>query len=309
MSALEQAMRDYLALRRSLGYDLAEAHWLLPSFVAFLETNGVDTVTVELSLAWAQQPPGRGGYSVAPRRMTIVRGFARYLAGIDPANEIPPLGLVPHRAHWRPPFLFSPAEVDILLAAAGSLAPPLRAATYQTLIGLLAVSGLRIGEVIKLDRADIDWAEQVLLIRESKFHKSRLVPVQPSTLGALRSHGQLRDRLQPRPLTPSFFVSGRRTRLCYVVVAQTFRRLVDDAGIGAGAPSPPRLHDLRHSFAIRTLIGWYRSGQDVQARLPALSTYLGHREPAHTYWYLSASPELLALAAARQDTSWLAARP
>jgi integrase len=308
VSALEQAMRDYLALRRSLGYDLAEAHWLLPSFVAFLDANGADTVTVQAALTWAQQPPGRGGYSVAPRRMTIVRGFARYLAGIDPATEIPPLGLVPHRPHWRPPFLFTQPDVDTLLAEAGSLATPLRATTYRTLIGLLAVSGLRIGEAIKLDRADIDWADGVLLIRESKFHKSRLVPLQPTSIRALHTYQQVRDRLQPRPLEPSFFVSRKRRRLHYAVVGQTFRRIVDGAGIGAGAPSSPRLHDLRHSFAIRTLIGWYRSGQDVQARLPALSTYLGHREPAHTYWYLSASPELLALAAARQDSAWLAAR-
>jgi integrase len=309
MSPLEQAMHDYLQLRRSLGYDLAEARWLLPSFVSFLEAQGATTVTVATALAWAQQPPGRGGYSVAPRRMTMVRGFARYLAGTDPATEIPPLGLVPHRPHWRPPFLFAPTDVDLMLAEAGrSLASPLRAATYQSLLGLLAASGLRIGEALKLDRSDIDWHEGVLLIRESKFHKSRLVPLHPSSLSALRGFEQVRDRLQPRPLEPSFFTSLTRKRLLYAVVAQVFRQLVDDVGIGAGAPSPPRLHDLRHSFAIRTLIGWYQAGEDVQARLPWLSTYLGHREPAHTYWYLSASPELLSLAAARQDNAWLADR-
>lgn len=309
MSPLEQAMHDYLQLRRSLGYDLAEAHWLLPSFVSFLDAQGATTVTVATALAWAQQPAGRGGLSVVPRRMTMVRGFARYLAGTDPATEIPPLGLVPHRPHWRAPFLFTPTDVDLMLAEAGrSLASPLRAATYQSLLGLLAASGLRIGEALKLDRSDIDWHEGVLLIRESKFHKSRLVPLQPSSLSALRSFEQVRDRLQPSPLEPSFFTSLTRKRLLYAVVAQVFRRLVDDVGIGAGAPSPPRLHDLRHSFAIRTLISWYQAGEDVQAKLPSLSTYLGHREPAHTYWYLSASPQLLALAAARQNGAWLAAR-
>lgn len=309
MSPLEQAMHDYLQLRRSLGYDLAEAHWLLPSFVSFLDAQSATTVTVATALAWAQQPPGRGGPSVVPRRMTMVRGFARYLAGTDPATEIPPLGLVPHRQRWRPPFLFTPTDVDLMLAQAGrSLASPLRAATYQSLLGLLAASGLRIGEALKLDRSDIDWQEGVLLIRESKFHKSRLVPLHPSSLSALRSFERVRDRLQPRPLEPSFFTSLTRKRLLYAVVAQVFRRLVDDVGIGAGAPSPPRLHDLRHSFAIRTLIGWYQAAEDVQAKLPSLSTYLGHREPAHTYWYLSASPQLLALAAARQDSAWLADR-
>jgi len=253
VSALQQTMRDYLQLRRSLGHDLAEAHWLLPSFVAFLEARGATTVTVETALAWAQQPPGRGGYSVAPRRMTIVRGFARYLAGTDPATEVPPLGLVPHRPHWRAPFLFKPTDVDRLLVATGrSLASPLRAATYQTLLGLLAASGLRIGEAIKLDRSDIDWQDGVLLIRESKFHKSRLVPLHTSSLNALRSYEQMRDRLQPQPLEPSFFTSLKRKRLLYAVVQQVFRRLVDDLGIGSGATSPPRLHDYADTFVMPT---------------------------------------------------------
>jgi len=148
----------------------------------------------------------------------------------------------------------------------------------------------------------------VLLIRESKFGKSRLVPLHPSSMQALSAFAQLRDELQPRPAEPSFFVSLTRKRLCYAVVSQTFRQLIDSARIGAGAPSPPRLHDLRHTFAVRTLLGWYRGGEDVPAKIPSLSTYLGHREPASTYWYLSAAPELLALAAARQDTAWQAAR-
>ena len=125
---------------------------------------------------------------------------------------------------------------------------------------------------------------------------------------ALTRYARRRDELQPHPQEPSFFVSLTRKRLSYPVVSQTFRQLIDTAGIGAGAPSAPRLHDLRHTFAVRTLLGWYRTGADVQAKIPSLSTYLGHREPASTYWYLSAAPELLALAAARQDTAWSAAR-
>ena len=309
MSPLEAAMHDYLALRRSLGHELAEAHWLLPQFVAFLEAHSAQTVTIDLALTWAQHSPGRGGYSVAPRRMTVARGFARYLAGIDSSTEVPPLGLVPARQRWRPPFLFTSTDVDRLMTQASHvIVSPLRVATYQTLIGLLAAGGLRIGEAIKLDRSDIDWHDGVLLIRESKFRKSRLVPLHTSTIEALRSYAQLRDELRPRPLEPCFFVSLRGKRLNYAVVQQTFRQLVTAAGIGHDAPTPPRLHDLRHGFAIHVLLGWYHAGEDVQARLPALSTYLGHREPAHTYWYLSASPELLALAAARQDQAWLAAR-
>lgn len=308
MSALEQAMADYLALRRSLGHELAEAHWLLPDFVAYLDAHGARTVTIEAALAWAQQSPSGRVTSVGPRRMTAARGFARYLAGIDADTEVPPLGLMPHRQRWRRPFIYSTGDIDAIMAQVRqSIVSPLRAATYETLIGLLAASGLRVGEAIKLDRCDVDWTGGVLLIRESKFGKSRLVPLQASSIKALKDYALLRDELQPQPKGPSFFVSLKRKRLLYAVVGQTFRRLTDTAGVGAGAPSAPRLHDLRHTFAVRTLLGWYRAGEDVQAKIPALSTYLGHREPACTYWYLSAAPELLALAAARQESARLAA--
>ena len=247
--------------------------------------------------------------SVGPRRMTAARGFARYLAGIDADTEVPPLGLMPHRQRWRRPFIYSAADIDAIMGQARrSIVSPLRAATYETLIGLLAASGLRIGEAIKLDRGDVDWAEGVLLIRESKFGKSRLVPLQASSLEALDAYARLRDQLQPRPKEPSFFVSLTRKRLIYAVVGQTFRQLADTTGVGAGAPSAPRLHDLRHTFAIRSLLGWYRAGDDVQTKIPSLSTYLGHRDPISTYWYLSAAPELLALAAARQESARSAAQ-
>lgn len=180
MSPLEQALTDYLRLRHSLGHELAEAAWLLPGFVAYLDAHGCPTVTVEAALVWAQQTPksptGRAS-TVGPRRMTAVRGFARYLSGIDASTQVPPLGLMPHRARWRRPFIYSPTDIDAVLnQARQSIGSPLRAATYETLIGLLAASGLRIGEAIKLDRTDVDWDQGVLLIRESKFGKSRLVP-------------------------------------------------------------------------------------------------------------------------------------
>jgi integrase len=222
---------------------------------------------------------------------------------------VPPLDLMPHQQRWRPPFIYSPADIDTVIdQARQSIVSPLRAATYATLIGLLAASGLRIGEAIKLDRGDVDWAQGVLLIRESKFGKSRLVPLAASSMAALQDYSRLRDELGPRPEVLSFFVSLTGTRLLYAVVSQTFRQLIDNTGVGANAPHPPRLHDLRHTFAVRTLLGWYQAGEDVAARIPSLSTYLGHREPSSTYWYLSAAPELLARAAARQDTAWSAAR-
>jgi integrase/recombinase XerD len=309
VSPLEQNLANYLQLRHSLGHELREARWLLPSFVAYLQEHELRTVSVDAALTWAQRSPTGNGRSVAPRRMTAARGFARYLSGIDPNTEVPPLGLIPSWQRWRRPFIYAPRDIDaIMRQAKTSIVSPLRASTYQTLLGLLAASGLRIGEAIKLDRSDIDWDQGVLLIRESKFGKSRLVPLHPSAMQALTQHARLRDELQLRPKEPSFFVSLTRKRLIYAVVQDTFRQLVTSAGVGTDAPSPPRLHDFRHTFAVRTLLGWYRSEEDVQAKIPALSTYLGHREPASTYWYLSAAPELLALAAARQDTAWAAAR-
>lgn len=309
MSALRQALTDYLQLRRSLGHDMAEAGWLLPGFVAYLDAHGSSTVTVEAALAWTQQSETGRVTTVGARRMSAVRGFARYLAGVDADTEVPPLGLMPRRQRWRRPFLYTPADIDALMDQAHrSIVSPLRAATYHTLIGLLAASGIRIGEAIKLDRGDVDWVEGVLLIRESKFGKSRLVPLHASSMRALEGYARLRDRRQPRSRQPSFFVSLAGTRLLYAVVGRTFRQLIDNAGIGAGAPSVPRLHDLRHTFAVRTLIGWYRAGNDVQTKIPLLSTYLGHRDPSSTYWYLSMAPELLALAAARQESAWSGAR-
>jgi integrase/recombinase XerD len=310
MSALEQALADYLQLRYSLGHELAEAAWLLPDFVTYLDSRGARTVTVQAALEWAQQSKTGTVTTVAPRRMTAARGFARYLSGIDATTEVPPLGLMPYRQHRRQPFIYTPDDIETVInQARTSIASPLRAATYETLIGLLAVSGLRVGEAIKLDRGDIDWDQGVLLIRESKFGKTRLVPLHTSTMQALAEHARLRDELQPRPKEPSFFLSLTCNRICYAVVQVTFRRLINETGVGAGAPSAPRLHDLRHTFAVRTLMGWYRSQADVQAKMPSLSTYLGDREPASTYWYLSAAPELLALAAARQHDAWTAARP
>ncbi|MDI3194438.1 tyrosine-type recombinase/integrase [Pseudarthrobacter sp. AL20] len=309
VSALEQHLADYLQLRRSLGHEMAEARWLLPRFVAYLDAHGSSTVTIEAALDWAQQSPTGQPTTVGPRRMTAARGFARYLAGIYPGTEIPPLGLMPHRQRWRPPFIYSIADIDALMHQARiSIRQPLRAATYETLVGLLAAGGLRIGEAIKLDRSDVDWSGSLLLIRESKFGKSRLVPLHSTAMQALSVYAKLRNELEPRPEEPSFFVSQTHKRLCYAAVCQTFRQLVNDAGVGDGAPSAPRLHDLRHTFAVRSLLSWYRTGEDVQAKLPSLSTYLGHREPASTYWYLSAAPELLSLAAARQNTRWTAVR-
>jgi integrase/recombinase XerD len=309
MSALAQAADDYLRLRRALGHKLDDAGRLLPRFVAYLDSIGASTVTIQAALAWALQADAPSGSTVWATRLTIARGFARHLAGIDPRTEVPPAGLLSCRRHRRIPYLYSPADIAALRALARDNIPSaLRAATFDTLIGLLAVTGMRIGEVIALDRSDVNWSEGVVLVRESKFATSRLVPLHPSTTTALADYADLRDRLQPAPTTSAFFCSVAGTRLHYSDVSHTFRKLADGAGIAPGATARPRLHDLRHSFAVRTLLDWYRSGQDVQARLAWLSTYLGHREPRYTYWYLSATPELLAVAARRLEDAGEATR-
>ena len=303
VSALSDAAQEYLRLRRSLGHDLSDAHRLLPRFVAHLDAHAQETVTIEAALAWAQEPQAAPESSVWPRRMTVARGFAKYMAGIDPATQVPPVGLIPSRQRWRPPFIYQDDDVAALMRAAGSMRWRLPAGTHSTLIGLLSATGMRIGEVLHLDRRDVGWTDGVLAVRESKFGKSRLVPVLESTLVALERYTKLRDQLCTAPSSPSFFVSVRGTRLIYPVVQQVFSRLRLVARVGVDAASPPRLHDFRHSFAVNTLLSWYRAGKNVEALLPTLSTYLGHRDPRSTYWYLSAAPELLALAAGKLELS------
>ncbi len=299
MSELRAALRDYLALRRALGYALKETEWLLTGFVGYLEEHGEPTVTTAHAIAWATRPAG-----THPRwwqhRLGTVRGFARYLASIDPRAEVPQARLLPAAYTRATPYLYCPADITALLAAAGTLSPALRAATYQTLIGLLAVSGMRIGEAIALDCADVDDNALLLAVRKAKPGSARTIPLHPATAEALRRYARLRDRHFPAPSTPGFFLSTRGTRLAYSDANKTFRALIRTAGLqGNGERHRPRAHDLRHSFAVATLLRWYQEGADVDARLPLLSAMLGHADPASTYWYLQAAPELLALVADR----------
>jgi integrase/recombinase XerD len=300
MSALAGRAEEYLRIRRMLGHELAEAARLLPRFVAYLDDIGAEVITAEAALAWAQQPQARPGSKVQARRMTVARGFARHMAGIDPRTQIPPLGLLPYRQRWRPPFIYSGADIQALMTEVPRIIrSPLRAATYQTLIGLLAATGMRVGEALRLECHQIDWAEGVLTVHASKFGKSREVPLTPGTVQALAAYAQVRDQFLPRPQALAFFMSMAGTPVAYPHFGAAFRRIIQASGVGADSPVRPHIHDMRHSFAVHTLAGWYRAGEDVSALLPRLSTYLGHRDPVSTYWYLSAAPELLALAAAR----------
>lgn len=302
MTTLGQTADDYLQLRRALGHKLADAGRLLPRLVAYLESRGLETVTIDAALDWAQQPAAPPHSTVGVSRLAVARGFARHLAASDLRTQVPPVGLLPSQRRRRVPYIYSPAEIASLMAQAHLTIPSrLRAATFEILIGLLAATGLRVGEAIRLDQPDVDWGEGLIVVRASKFGKSREVPLQASTLEALAAYARQRDRLQPARQAPSFFVSIVGTRLLYADVLVTFCRLIAATGIGAQAPIRPHLHDLRHTFAVHTLVDWYRHGEDVQARLPWLATYLGHSEPRSTYWYLLAAPELLGLAAGRLE--------
>jgi integrase len=295
MSALAEALADYLAVRRAMGYQLTEDGRQLARFVAHLEAKGINTLTVAGALEWASATP-RGGMGY--RRLRAIRGFARYLQALEPAHEVPPTGLLPVRTARPVPHLYSEADVTALMQAARALPAPLWGPAMETIIGLLWATGLRVGEALRLNVDDLDAERGVLTVWLSKFNKSRLVPVAPSTVAALDRY---RHQLPAGLATPALFIGPDHQRATYSRFNRSFVGLVDATEITAGAGRRPRAHDLRHSFAVRTLIGWYGDGADVAALLPRLSTYLGHVEPASTYWSLSAAPELMTLAALRLE--------
>jgi integrase/recombinase XerD len=301
MTDLHAMASEYLAIRRALGFKLRGHDRLLDDFIAFLAHAGASTITTAATVSWATRPVGLQPVRYA-QRLCVVRGFAGYLHALDAAVEVPPADLLPYRRHRPMPYLYSQGEIVALITATGLLRPPLRAATYRSVFGLLAVTGMRVGEVIALNGADVDLHAGVLAINEAKFGKHRRLPVHPSTVAALRAYAAARDQLCPGPRASSFFVSTRGTPLIYHCVHTTFAQLLTRTGITAPAGTrAPTIHGLRHSFAVAALRDWYRAGVDVSAKLPILSAYMGHAHPASTYWYLSAAPDLLALAAERLE--------
>lgn len=297
VTTLTEHAQDYLRLRRALGFKLGGYDDPLASFATYVDTTGRGVVTAELAEAWAWLPAGIKPIT-ASFRIGWVRGFARYLHAIDPAHEIPPPGLlsVPRR---RPtPYLYSPEQVLRVLAAARRLRPALQAASYETLFGSLAATGMRVGDALALTRRDVDLVDGMVTIRHAKFNRMRLVPLHPSTTDALRRYALARDHLCRDPRTDRFFHIGRA--IDRRDAERVFAEITTQVGLRT-ATAHPRIHDLRHTFAVRTLIDWQRAGSDVHAMLPVLSTYLGHLEPKNTYWYLSATPELMQLAADRLE--------
>ena len=303
MSELRKALDEYLALRRALGFALRSVGHELASFVTFAEREGAEFVTTDLALRWARRSV-RAEQTMWSARLGMVRRFARYRAAADPRTEVPPDGLLPYHRRRKPPFLYSAADVRHLIAAAAALPSPrgLRGRTFATLLALHAVTGLRTSESVGLDRADVDLERGLLFVRRTKFGKSRWVPIHPTTARALGEYARERDRVVPAPQTPAFFVTEWGGRVRKGLAHQTFRRVVRSVGLRPRADGRrPRIHDFRHGVAIATLLRWYRTGVDVERRLPLLSTFLGHTSVEDTYWYLQATPELLHWAARRVE--------
>jgi site-specific recombinase XerD len=303
-----EALVQYVAIRRALGTKFAEPERTLGQFLSFLEREHSSRITTALALRWAMTPQGVQRATWA-RRLSMVRKFATWLNAFDPQTEVPPRRLIPGHRRRNRPHIFTDAEIGCLMAEAGRLrsSTGLRPLTYTTLIGLLASTGLRPGEALSLDRSDVDLENGILSIRQTKFGKSRFVPLDSSTREALQRYAERRDALCLRPRSSAFLFTERGMRVQGSAARRTFAAISCAIGlrpprVGRHLGRGPRLQDFRHSFATKRLLEWYRAGLDVERELPKLSTYLGHVEIGLTYWYIEAVPELLALATKRLGT-------
>lgn len=305
MSELYTALQEYLAMRRQLGFKLREEGSLLLKFVLFLQEEGASFITRDLALRWAMQPADAQPSSWT-KRLSMVRQFAQYQSAIDPRTEVPPQGLLPHKYHRKVPYIYSDEEIRQLIDAAKKLPSEnrLRPHTYSTLFGLLAVTGMRINECIGLHCKDVDLTQGILTVVQTKFGKSRLLPLHPSTQRALQQYECRRNQLCPNPQDSNFFLSDSGRRLTDCTVRYTFIKVSRQIGLrGPHDNHGPRVHDYRHAFAVRTLLKWYRNGLDVEREIPKLATYLGHTHVSDSYWYISAIPELMHLAIERMENS------
>lgn len=306
MNTIGEAVRDYLALRRAIGLKPHDIDVGLLDFAAFLEQQNASFITISLALEWAQKPSGAQPTEWS-RRLGWIRGFARYRSATDVRTEVPPLGLLPHRRRKLRPYIYSAKEIEALLKAALNLPPEhgLRRWTYYCLFGLLAVSGLRIGEALALTDEDVDLAQGLLRVR-GKFDKVRLVPLHASTQEVLSDYKARRDRLLAGWPSSYFFRNRKQgTRLHRSNVLLTFYALSRQIGLrGPTSSHGPRLHDFRHRFAVKTLVRWYEAGENVEQRLPSLSTFLGHVHWSSTYWYFHNHPELMGRAVSRLEKRW-----
>jgi integrase/recombinase XerD len=306
MKALRDAIEDYVELRRSLGYQFDDAARELRHFALFMEAKGAVHVTIPLTLEWAAQLAKRHPNSAA-KRVAFVRGFAHHWSATDSRTEVPPKDLLPYRAQRARPYIYSEEDIQKLLNAASQVPSKngLRPKTYYYILGLLSVTGLRISEALNLDRADVDLDESMLIVRKTKFGKTRLVPLHTSAISALADYAKSRDAMLPKQASSHFFLNDEGRHVQQTAVQRTFAELSRKIGLrGPNDRRGPRLHDFRHRFAIHTLIDWYRQDKDVDRLLPVLSTFLGHVRASDTYWYISVEPELMGAATRRLERRW-----
>jgi len=295
--------KDYLAMRRKLGFALVVEGQQLLRFARYADRAGHrGPLTTDLAVRWAE----RGhGVVAAARRLDVVRRFAKHRLVFDPATQAVPDGLLGPSYRRRPtPHIYNDGEIVALLEATSALGPVggLRPRTYVTLLGLLSSTGLRISEALRLSRKDVDLNAGIITVVETKFHKSRFVPLHPTTTRALRNYARDRDRYHRRPSSMAFFLSEKGTSLKYLKLLMTFSSLRRGLGWMQPRGQRPRIHDLRHSFAVRRLISWHRRGGDLHHHIAALSTYLGHVRVTDTYWYFTAVPDLLAITGRRYES-------
>lgn len=306
MITLREAVQEYLTLRRDMGFKLLQAGQLLHQAVSYMEAQNASHVTLDLALQWAMQPKDAKPATWASRLM-VWRSFARHHSAADPCTEIPPNNLLPYRPNRAKPYLYTERDIERLMIRARAL--PAEGGwvgqTYACLLGLLAVTGMRIGEAIALEIRDADLTAGILIIRQAKFGRSRLIPLHPSSQQALLQYAQRRDTLLRRKTAARFFVSRSGRPLCTATFRQAFHTICGQIGLHRSETwDKPQLHHFRHRFAMTTLLHWYQSGEDVEKRLPVLSTFLGHVSIADTYWYLSARPELMREAVRRLERRW-----
>ena len=309
MIPVAERVEQYLLQRKAFGTGLsASAVHVLRKFAAFAMDEGAGHVTTELFLRWKSSQPGTASRQTWFCRLAHVRTFARWLQSLDPRTEVPPQGLIPKTRRRPRPYIYTDEEVADIVATAARLPSPhhLRGPTHATLFGLLAVTGLRVGETLGLDDSDVDTHGTLLHIRHAKNGKNRSIPITACTAERLAGYRSLRDRLLHPRHSPAFFLGERGQRIGIGCAEHNFVRVSQQIGLRERQPcgrrgTGPRLHDLRHTMAVRTLIDWYRSGLDPDREMYKLSTWLGHSSPSETYWYLEAVPELLHLASQRAE--------
>jgi len=303
MNSLRNALNEYISLRRNLGFKMEAEELVLNKFINFLEQNNMSYITTDMVLQWATMPRNASQAHWA-RRLTMARLFAQFYRAIDPRTEVPPCGLIPGKYQRKTPYIYSDVEISRLLLAAKELSSVtgMRSLSYFTLLGLLVVTGMRISEPIALLHSDVDLEHGILTVRNTKFSKSRLIPIHHSSVEILKRYSHLRKQKCPHPESLKFFISENGRSLNKNTVNWTFVKLSRKIGLrGKNDSHGPRLHDFRHTFAVKTLLNWYKTGVDVEAHISELSTYLGHTHVNDTYWYISAVPELLQYAMMRLE--------